>query len=88
MRIEDVQSPCVSLMDAAEIMREAGFRVSVHKLKAGICQGVYPFGECVERAPGLTKNDVYTIYTAGLADWLEQHRWPRKEEAKCKENTA
>lgn len=69
MKIEEVSAPCMSVADAVEVLREAGLPMSVNRMRAGICQGVYPFGECVERGTYL-KNDCYTVYTALLREWM------------------
>ena len=74
MRIEDVKKPTVTLAEACEILRCEGYGISRDRLKAGIYGGVYPFGEVVDRTEGLTKNDVYTVYTAFLRKWIEERR--------------
>ena len=43
-------------------------------MMAGIYQGVYPFGEVVDRADGMLKKDKYTVYTAFLKKWIEERR--------------
>lgn len=74
MRIEEVKSPVITLMQTMEILRGEGYEISPGKLKAGICQGVYPFGEIIDRMEGLTKEDIYTVYTVKLRKWLEERR--------------
>ena len=74
MRIEEVKAPEMTVAQACEILRCEGFSISSGRMMAGIYQGVYPFGEVVDRTEGLTKNDVYTVYTAFLRKWIEERR--------------
>lgn len=77
MRIEEVKTPVVTLKQTMDILRAEGYEISPGKLKAGICQGVYPFGEIIDSMEGLTKEDIYTVYTVQLRKWLDERRVPQ-----------
>ena len=74
MRIEEVKAPEMTVAQACEILRCEGFSISSGRMMAGIYQGVYPFGEVVDRADGMLKKDKYPVYTAFLKKWIEERR--------------
>lgn len=76
MTIDQVQTPTITLVKTMDILREEGYEISPDKLKAGICQGVYPWGDVISRTEGLNKNDIYVVYTMLLKKWLEKRRVP------------
>lgn len=73
-RIEEVKSPTMTVPQACKILRCEGYSISNNRMMAGIYQGVYPFGEVVDRMEGLMKTDKYTVYTALLKKWIEERR--------------
>lgn len=76
MTIDQVQTPTITMVKTMDILREEGYEISPDKLKAGICQGVYPWGDVISRTEGLNKNDIYVVYTMLLKKWLEKRRVP------------
>lgn len=58
---------------ACEVMRCAGFKMSLEKLYLGISQGVYPFGDYVAADGKLMKHDCYTVYKVLLQKWIAAH---------------
>lgn len=54
---------------AAQYLRERGMSTSAETLRAGIQQGVFPFGTCVEMPSG---SATYTIYQRLLDQWIEE----------------
>lgn len=52
---------------AAQILRDIGIKTSAMKIRAGISQGVYPFGECVQ----MVQNEC-TIYKKLLEQWISE----------------
>lgn len=67
-----VLGPQITVDDAVKILRQNGFKTSVDKLRAGLVQGIYPFGDVVQRCDGLIKNDCYDVYTLQLKKWIEE----------------
>lgn len=54
---------------AAQYLRERGMSTSADTLRAGIQQGVFPFGDCVALPSG---GATYTIYQRLLDRWIEE----------------
>lgn len=59
--------------EAAQILKDNGFKVTVPRLQMGLRQGVYPFGDAVEM-PGGTF--VYAIYSTLLYRWIAERSDP------------
>ena len=55
--------------EAATKLRAAGIRTSPSKIRAGIIQRVYPFGEAVKM-----KNYEFTIYEKQLDKYIEERK--------------
>lgn len=55
--------------EAAQILADNGFKVTVPRLQMGLRQRVYPFGDAVEM-PGGTF--VYAIYSVLLERWIAE----------------
>ena len=53
---------------AVEVMRDAGISTSPETVRAGIKQGVFPFGDYIQAE----KSPVYIIYKRKLEEWLEE----------------
>lgn len=53
---------------AYERLRDLGISTSPEKIRCGIQQGVYPFGECVV----MPKNREFIIYERLLNEWIEK----------------
>ena len=64
--------PQITVETAATILRKNGFKMSVDKLRAGLVQGIYPFGDVVQRHDGMLKNDCYDVYTVLLEKWIKE----------------
>ena len=58
----------LTLQQTAVRFRLAGIATSPNKIRAGIEQGVYPFGICID----LGKSKVYEIYTAQVEAWIKE----------------
>lgn len=65
--IETLKIETLNTVEAAEILRKIGLSTSAQKLRAGISQGVYPFGDCVQMT-----NSEYTIYKKKFYDWIAE----------------
>lgn len=59
----------IQVKEAADILKEHGFAVTVQRLNMGLRQRVYPFGDAVEMPGG---SWVYAIYTTLLYKWIEE----------------
>lgn len=59
----------IQVKEAADILKEHGFTVTVQRLNMGLRQRVYPFGDAVEMPGG---SWVYAIYTTLLYKWIEE----------------
>lgn len=57
----------LSLEETTDLMRQAGIRTSAEKVRQGILQGVYPWGECIQmKAPSCT------VYQKMFFRWLKE----------------
>ena len=65
----DKMIKAIKTKEAAEILKEHGFTVTVQRLNMGLQQRAYPFGDAVEM-PGGTW--VYAVYTTLLYKWIEE----------------
>jgi len=54
-------------VEAADIMRQAGIRTSQERVRAGIKQGVYKWGECI-----MMDGPNYTVYSKLFFAWLNE----------------
>jgi hypothetical protein len=54
--------------DAVSLMRRAGIKTSPNKVKAGIEQGVYRWGEFIQ----LDRSPSYTVYNKPFFKWLNE----------------
>ncbi len=54
---------------ACERLRASGMSIGTDTLRAGIEQGVYPWGICIRTATG---NPVYQIFGKLLEDWIAE----------------
>lgn len=64
----------MSLNEATEYLRQHGMRITNTTLAAGIQQGLYPFGLCIQ---GDIK-PVYQIFTRLLDEWIERRATSKK----------
>ncbi len=55
---------------ATEVLRKEGMRISPGKIRLGVEQGVYPFGDCVR----MEKSSECTIYTSLLRKWIAERQ--------------
>lgn len=53
---------------AVTIMRDAGISTSAETVRAGLKQGVFPFGDYIQAE----KSPVFIIYRRKLEEWLEE----------------
>lgn len=58
----------LNVATATEIMRAAGISMTADTLRAGLEQGIYPFGDCVKREKG----PVYHIYKKLFDRWMNE----------------
>lgn len=58
----------MSITEAADIMRQAGIRGSAERVKFGIQQGVYPWGECIQ----MQNSPQCVVYSKLFFKWLEE----------------
>ena len=57
----------MSVEEAVDIMRQSGIKSSPEKVKLGIQQGVYTWGDCIQmNAPSCT------VYSKLFFKWLEE----------------
>lgn len=66
----------LTLEAATERLRAEGVRMSKETLLAGIRQGVFPFGACIERDEG--KAPWCYIFGVELEAWLESKKSPTR----------
>lgn len=57
----------MTILEAVDALRERGIKTSQEKVRQGIRQGVYPWGDCVE-----LKSPDYTVYAKLLEEWLDR----------------
>lgn len=57
----------MNVSEAVDLMQQAGIKTSVQKVYAGIQQGVYPWGECVQ-----LERPAYTVYSRLFFNWLKE----------------
>lgn len=60
----------MSAAQAAEVLRAEGMRISPGKIRLGVEQGVYPFGDSVR----MEKGPECTIYTSLLERWIAERQ--------------
>ena len=58
----------MSITEAADIMRQAGIRGSAERVKLGIQQGVYPWGECIQ----MENSPQCVVYAKLFFKWLKE----------------
>ena len=61
-------SPTISVREAVKRLHEIGMQTTEMKLKAGIQQGVYPFGVCIMN--GETRS--FELYRKQLEAWIAE----------------
>lgn len=59
----------IHVNEAVEILKANGFKVTVDRLRMGLIQRVYPFGDAVEMPGG---SYCYAVYTTLLKKWIEE----------------
>lgn len=57
----------ITVDEAAKRLQEAGMKISGQRLRAGIIQGVYPWGEHVKM-----KMDEFTVYEKLFEKWMAE----------------
>lgn len=57
----------ITVDEAVKRMQEAGMKISGQRIRAGIIQGVYPWGEHVKM-----KMDEFTVYEKMFDRWLAE----------------
>ena len=57
----------MTVADAVKGMREAGIKTSPDRVKAGIKQGVYPWGDCIKM-----RSPEYTMYRKMFEQWMKE----------------
>ena len=58
----------MSITEAADIMRQAGIRGSAERVKFGIQQGVYKWGECIQ----MPNSPQCVVYAKLFYEWLKE----------------
>lgn len=58
----------MTVEQTVEALREFGMRINAEKLRNGIRQGVYPFGDCVR----MEKQDSFDIYAELFKSWAAE----------------
>lgn len=56
----------MTVQQAAKAMREAGISISDDRVRAGIEQGVYPWGDCVKM-----RSPEYMVYCKLFDNWMK-----------------
>lgn len=64
----EIKSLTLSPAAAAKILNEEGFPISAEKIRFGLQQGVYPFGDAVKMASEYS----YAVYSALLTRWIAE----------------
>ena len=65
----------MTITEAAKAMRDAGIRISEDRLRAGMEQGGYSWGDCVKmRCPE------YTVYQKLFYQWMKERGEPIENE--------
>jgi hypothetical protein len=54
--------------EAAERLRAVGVSTSAERIRAGLIQGVYPFGEAVKMEKGYS----FAIYSRLFEEWVKE----------------
>ena len=60
----------ISAQEALKILHDNGSRIGLQRLYAGIRQGVFPWGICIDMEDG--KKPCYTVFYAPLMRWIEE----------------
>lgn len=60
----------MTLEDTVEKMRSHGIKIGKDTLAAGIAQGQYPFGICIQRDG--SQRRVFEIYEARFERWVDE----------------
>ncbi len=63
-----LQVRTMTTQETVKDLRSHGFPIGVPKLKAGIEQGVFPFGKMIQM-----ENKEYLIYRRLYEQWLKEH---------------
>ena len=66
--MEERKAPIMTPDEVAIDLRQVGVRVTAEHIRAGIKQGVYPFGIFIQMA-----SPVYEIYRKDYETWKETH---------------
>ena len=61
----------ISVAEATERLRALGVKISSPTLRAGLQQGVYPFGVCIQPEDE-DGHPVYQIFVRLLDQWIEE----------------
>ncbi len=72
----------MTIEEATERLRALGMKMSPSKLRNGIQQGVYPFGDAVM----MDKHPSFEIYTVLFEAWVEKRLWKVLELASVSTN--
>lgn len=65
---EIVQRPTITPVEASQILSDHGVKCTAEKIRMGLEQKRYPFGEAVH----MPKSWAYTIYTRMFIAWLNE----------------
>lgn len=58
----------MTINEAADIMRQAGIRGSAERVKLGIQQGVYKWGDCIR----MENSPQCVVYAKPFFEWLKE----------------
>ena len=64
---ENVKIETMTVAECVQALQKMGVKTSPLKLRAGISQGVYPFGVCIDM-----KEREFEIYSSLFYKWVEE----------------
>lgn len=62
--MESIQLETMTVVQVVDELRALGVKTTPNKIRAGIIQGVYPFGVCIEM-----ENNEFEIYRTKFDEW-------------------
>ena len=60
----------LTVKETAELLRNAGMRITAETIQNGIEQKVFPFGDCIRNKNGESRRCY--IYSALLDEWMKE----------------
>jgi len=67
----------LNVQECVSYLRAHGLRISYEKLRAGLQQGAYPFGHCIDCG----KSMAFEIYKRLLDEWIAERETPVQTKA-------